>query len=281
MARPQPVPCLGVRAWGQLGIAQRTRAGSFGAVHDRSAILDASPIVASFHLARVEPAGAVMGALRHMATDRVLMRRVPGLRFARSLGCGDGRTFTPRGADLHRWARFCVWDHPDALLAFEASHPVARQWAELAAEQWRAELEPLRHHGQWGGTDPFSGQVRATHVETRVDGADAGLGIAVVTRARVKVRHWRRFWAAAPPVATELERTEGLRYTVGIGEAPVGLQATFSLWRSADDVDRFAYRSAAHLRAMHDTQSIGWYAEAMFARFRVVSMIGTVDGRVP
>lgn len=237
--------------------------------------MDPTTIVASFHLARVDSVGAVTRALRHMATDRAALRNVPGLRFARSLGCGDGRTFTPRGADLYRWARFCVWEHPDALHAFEASHPVAGQWAGLAAEEWRAELAPLRHHGHWGGADPFSGSAATPDV------AGTGLGVAVVTRARVKVRHWRRFWASAPPVAAELERTEGLRYTVGIGEAPVGLQATFSLWRSADDVDRFAYRSAAHLQAMNDTQSIGWYAEAMFARFRVVSMIGTLDGRVP
>ena len=44
---------------------------------------------------------------------------------------------------------------------------------------------------------------------------------------------WRTFWASVPPVADALDDSPGLMLRVGIGEAPVGLQGTFSVW----DVD--------------------------------------------
>ena len=42
----------------------------------------------------------------------------------------------------------------------------------------------------------------------------------------------RAFWRAVPPVSLDLAGRPGLRLAVGIGEAPVGLQGTFSLWET-------------------------------------------------
>jgi heme-degrading monooxygenase HmoA len=72
--------------------------------------------------------------------------------------------------------------------------------------------------------------------------------------------------------------TPGLRYTVGIGEAPVGLQATFSLWESESAMTSFAYRGDPHREAMRRTLETGWYAEELFARFRIVESSGTING---
>ncbi len=42
-------------------------------------------------------------ALLRMGYERLSLRSVPGLRFAKLLGTGDGRTFTLRDADPRHW----------------------------------------------------------------------------------------------------------------------------------------------------------------------------------
>ena len=76
----------------------------------------------------------------------------------------------------------------------------------------------------------------------------------------------------------DLDGAEGLRLRLGIGEAPVGLQGTFSIWRSAADVTAFAYRGAAHVEVIRRTQQRDWYAEELFARFAVIGVEGTYRG---
>jgi hypothetical protein len=89
------------------------------------------------------------------------------------------------------------------------------------------------------------------------------------------------FWRAVPPVSADLHRSPGLRLAVGIGEAPVGLQGTFSLWDTDDSLTDFAHRRGPHVEAIRRTAEVGWYAEELFARFAVLSVEGTFDGMTP
>jgi hypothetical protein len=82
-------------------------------------------------------------------------------------------------------------------------------------------------------------------------------------------------------VSDELHRATGLLAALGIGEAPVGLQGTFSLWRDSDALRAFAHGGPEHLEAVRRTATEGWYAEELFARFEVVGSRGTLDGRDP
>jgi hypothetical protein len=91
----------------------------------------------------------------------------------------------------------------------------------------------------------------------------------------------RSFWAAVPPVTEALHASPGLRLAVGIGEAPIGLQGTFSVWDGADALRAFAYRDATHREVIGRTATDGWYTEELFARFAVVQATGTVRGRNP
>ena len=61
-------------------------------------------------------------------------------------------------------------------------------------------------------------------------------------------------------------------FTLGIGEAPVGLQGTFSIWRDAKAISDFAYRRPAHAEVVRKTHDLDWYAEEMFTRFQVDSV---------
>jgi hypothetical protein len=105
--------------------------------------------------------------------------------------------------------------------------------------------------------------------------------VAAVTRARLRLRRAGEFWRAAPPVAADLAARPGLLFTSGIGEWPVGVQGTFSVWESAGALTEFAYRGAAHRAAIRQAAARGWFAEELFARFAVLGASGTVDGRDP
>ena len=82
-------------------------------------------------------------------------------------------------------------------------------------------------------------------------------------------------------VVDALTVAPGLRLAIGVGEAPIGLQGTFSLWDSGRDLVDFAYRSPAHVETIARTEPSGWYSEELFARFAVLEVEGTHRGRVP
>lgn len=203
--------------------------------------------------------------------QRWSLRQTPGLRFAKLLGTGSGRTFTPRDADLRHWALLTVFDTPEAATQFEGSTQVA-SWRKIAREELRVQMTPLSSVGTWAGQEPFA----APDVPHRWDGP-----VAAVTRAQIKPHLWRRFWSAVPPVVLDLSARDGLLMSMGIGEAPLGLQGTFSLWNSNRDLTAFAYRSAAHRRAIEQTAELNWYAEELFARFAVTAVTGSLNGCQP
>jgi hypothetical protein len=210
-------------------------------------------------------------ALLRMAGDRGLLGRTAGLRFAKLLGTGDGRTFTVRDADRNRWGLLATWDKAADATTFEAG-PVARGWGRIADERLRVDLRPLSSRGQWSGREPFG----AAEQDRAYDGP-----VAALTRARIRAHRMITFWRAVPPVSADLHAAAGLRLAVGVGEAPIGLQGTFSLWDSPAAVTEFAYRRPAHVEAVRRTAEVGWYSEELFARFAVLAVDGTLGGRTP
>jgi hypothetical protein len=227
------------------------------------------PPLVTLHLWGVR-SRAIPAALIRMGKDRGPLRRTPGLRFAKLLGTGDGRTFTVRDADPHHWGLLAVWDSDQAAAAFEDSSTI-RAWAGLATDRLRLHLEPLTSRGTWAGRHPFGDPS-----PERYDGP-----VAAITRARIRTAKAVTFWRSVPPVSADLHHSPGLRLAVGIGEAPVGLQGTLSLWESGAALTAFAHRGAPHLEAIRQTGLQNWYAEELFARFAVVDIEGTFAGRAP
>jgi hypothetical protein len=251
---------------------------------------EAGPELVTLHLWRV-PRRAVPAALLRMGVDRRAVRATAGVRFAKLLGTGDGGSFRARDADPLRWGLLASWTDRGAALAFERS-AVAARWRRLAEETWRVELRPLSARGRWSGQEPFGrpagGPARGPGGGPT--GASAGDGsggrrwdgpVAAVTRARLRPSRAWSFRRAVPPVSADLRAQPGLRLALGIGEAPVGLPGTFSLWESAAALHRFAYAGAAHSAVVARTVPERWYAEELFARFAVEAADGTVDGRDP
>ncbi|MGF7239088.1 MAG: monooxygenase [Frankia sp.] len=236
------------------------------------------PPLVTFDLWTVAGHG-VPGAVLRMALDRAHLRRTPGLTFAKLLGTGDGRTFTVRDANLRRWALLCVWNDAPSAQAFEQS-ATTRAWNRLATQRWRTDLRPLSSRGRWSRRQPFGFDDPSARHPTPAETSWSG-PVAAVTRARLAPRRALSFWRAVPPVSADLATCPGLRFALGIGEAPVGLQGTFSLWEDARSLRSFAYERAAHTAVVRRTSEEGWYTEELFARFAVVGARGTVDGREP
>ncbi len=224
--------------------------------------------IASFHLVH-ERRGRAALALARLATDRPRLGQVDGLRFWRLLGTGRG-DHTGAGADLRRTALFAVWEDESALEQFLTGHRIARRWTR-AEEVWHVRLRTIGGHGRWRDVDPLAGLG-----EGSADGR-----IAILTRADVRRGAWREFGRAGREVDAELRTAAGLIDVVGIGEAPVGRLATFSLWESLDAARQFAYAMPRHRRVIDQTRNGDWYGEELFARFEPYGSQGTWDGRDP
>jgi heme-degrading monooxygenase HmoA len=228
-----------------------------------------TPELVAVHVFGV-PRRQIPTALVRMARDGRALRSVPGLSFARLLGTNDGTTFTARSNDYRHWALVSSWQSAEAARAFELS-TVARRWGRISEERLHVRLRPLASRGRWSGHEPFGAPTPHP-----VSGP-----VASITRARIAPRKAVQFWRAVPPVASDLAGTDGVRLAIGIGEAPVGFQGTFSIWESAQAVTDFAHRRAAHQLAVRRTEEEHWYAEELFARFEVLDVEGTYAGRTP
>jgi hypothetical protein len=216
------------------------------------------------------PAARVPSAILRMALDRRPVRRAAGLGFAKLLGTGHGRTFTLRDADPLHWGLLATWASAADAAAFEQSATIAG-WTRISGERLRVTMRPLASRGRWSRREPFGRPRPAAH-----DGP-----VAAITRARVAARKAVAFWRAVPPVSADLRSSPGLRLAVGVGEAPLGLQGTFSLWESAAALREFAYRRTPHVEAIRRTTAEQWYAEELFARFAVLDVEGTFGGQRP
>ena len=86
-----------------------------------------------------------------------------------------------------------------------------------------------------------------------------------------------RFWRAVPPVTSSLHDSPGLIAAIGIGEAPIGLQGTFSMWESSAALTDFAYRGDAHNAAIEATKKYSWYSEELFSRFALRNVRGSIN----
>ena len=211
------------------------------------------------------------GAVARVALDRFAVRGYPGMTFAKVLGTGSGQTFAPQDADPHHWALLACWDAPHAAATFERSRVVGR-WDDASTERLRILMSPVSSTGQWSGRQPFGTPRRPA------DDTTAG-PVAAITRARIRWRQLPAFWRSVPEVTASLASQPGLLWSLGIGEAPVGLQGTFSVWDDMASMNNFAYRTAGHRRAIEQTRQTGWFTEELFARFTVHEIDGTFDGR--
>ena len=193
------------------------------------------------------------------------LKRVPHLSFYKLLGSGKGNGFNP-WPDYSVYSLLQVWESEEDARHFLAANTLMLKYRKHCFEHWTLYMKVIKADGTWSGQNPFRVTPEKGSSKAR---------LAVITRATIKKRLLRRFWKYVPTSERPLTNNGGLVYTKGVGEVPFLQMATFSLWKDADSLKRFAYQSREHGQAIKLTRSLNWYDEEMFIRFRPYKSEGT------
>ena len=215
-------------------------------------------------LADLKPWALAWGWWRVARGQRALPAQ-PGLVFAKALGSGHEGGFGLRPSPS-RQGLFALFDgeaHADDFLERSAT---VQAYRRRARECCVFKLRATSSRGSWSGHE-----ITPTAQEPK-QGA-----VVSLTRASIRLGRAWAFWRRSPPSEAALERAQGCRLAVGLGEAPVLRQATFSLWQSQADMDRYA-RSGAHLQAIRAAYEGRYFSESMFVRFVPLLMRGRWKG---
>lgn len=199
----------------------------------------------------------------------------PGMRWRKVLGSGHQGGFGLRPG----------WNRLGLFAAFDGANS-ARQWLEDSAEvqRWQTRatnllkllIEPVSSRGSWSG---HSLEAVSDNPPDALDADTQPALIASLTRASIRPSLAGRFWSLSPAAEGSLAQAPGCLLAVGLGEAPLLRQATFSIWRDQAAMDAYA-RSGAHLVAIRQAYSQGFFSETMFTRFRVLDIHGDWPGLV-
>jgi len=215
-------------------------------------------------LADLKPSAVPWGWWR-VARGQRSLQGLPGLVFAKALGSGHEGGFGLRPS-VSRQGLFAVFEGEDLANEFVEHSPHVRAYRSRSRECCVLKLRATSCRGSWDGQ-----QIGVTAAAPE-DGP-----VVALTRASIRPRRVGAFWRQSPPSEASLARAQGCRLAVGLGEAPVLRQATFSLWQSQSHMDAYA-RSGAHLAAIHAAYDGRYFSESMFARFVPLYMQGQWKG---
>lgn len=193
-----------------------------------------------------------------------------GLRFAKVMGSGHGGGFGLRPSASHQ-GLVCVFDSRAQAQAF-VDGPVFAQYRERARELCVGLFGIQSSRGAWDGVS-----WTAQAAELDGDMPPGGL-VAAITRASILPTKAPAFWRMAPAAQAQLPQAEGCLVSMGLGEAPLLRQCTFSIWRDTAAMDAYA-RSGAHSKAIAATYRNGFFSESMFVRMRVLFFGGVWNGK--
>jgi hypothetical protein len=209
-------------------------------------------------------------ALLAMAVHRLPMLLQKGCSFWKLLGSGKNGTFS-LAPDWQQWGLLAVWDTREDFDRFYERSFIAKWWRIFGQEKWTVVCEPLQSHGKWDGKEPFGNPNIQDHTGS----------VAILTRATIRLSRLKNFWANVDDVSALMRTFKGYVSSLGIGERPFYRQATFSVWDSLDDVKAFAYGSKEHAEVIRKTRNENWYSEELFARFKIITSMGTLNNIDP
>ena len=168
-------------------------------------------------LVDIKPASRLWGFSR-LVRGTAPLRNQPGLKFAKVLGSGRDGGFGVQPS-ASRQGLFTVFDSEASADRYIADSDIVRGYRERSGDCCVLKLRAYSCRGSWSGT--------SLAVSTQ---APASGPIAALTRASIRPRKAFEFWPLADPAQVSLEAAKGCRLAVGLGEAPLLRQATFSVW---------------------------------------------------
>ena len=203
-------------------------------------------MIGSVHLSRLKPLETI-AAVR----GRPRAGAVAGLRFAElntRARMSDSVIPTPSPG---RFALVALWDDDAALDTWLATRP------RLAGD-YRVRLEPLRAFGEVSAMGPLVEAERPVDDDERV---------AVLTYGRLRPRVAHQFLRASAKAEGRAVADPAMTHGTAMAGPPRTV-ATFSLWRSAAEMRRYAYDAGSHTDAMKAMRVHDFHSEYTFARFR-------------
>ena len=215
---------------------------------------------------------ARLWVLGQMGLARLSLRRMPEVGFYKLVGSGSGEGFTPR-PNTAVWGILATWPDMATARRLTQSAPVYRRWRAMAVESWTVVLEPVASRGTWSGAAPFQPGVP--------DAAPDAGPIVALTRATMRARTFWRFWRRVPDISATIGADPNVIFKIGIGEVPFLHQITFSIWPDAATMANFARGDGPHGRAIAAVRAENWFAEELYARFRILDDWGTWGGASP
>ena len=238
-------------------------------------------------LVRFRPGATAWGVTQLMQAP-FRRPRDAGLVFQKVLGSGQNGGFGLRPG-LNYQGLFSVFDSEDEATSYLQRSSQVAAYLDHAEAAFAAQLAPLSCRGAWSGftfrplpPTPNDARADTASVATPSQAPVAGerstaMPVASLTRASIRPLKASAFWAQSPEAEADLARAPGCQLAVGLGEAPLLRQATFSLWKDQAAMDAYA-RSGAHQRAIQAAYGKGFFSESMFVRFRPVGLYGQWSG---
>ncbi|QSS97576.1 DUF3291 domain-containing protein [Psychroflexus sp. ALD_RP9] len=192
------------------------------------------------------------------------LSKVQGQEFYKLFGSGKSN-FNPF-PDWSTYAILQTWKSKEDATNFFEKSQLYKRYRQQSKQHKIIEMQPIQSRGLWNSKNPFrfkSSEISNTPSDSK---------IAVITRASIKPSKLLEFWKAVPNSQKPLQNAVDLIYTKGYGEVPFFEMATFSLWKSIEGLNKFAYQSQEHVNVIKKTRQINWYSEELFARFRVLDI---------
>lgn len=193
--------------------------------------------------------------------------RVPGVKFFKVLGSGYEGGFGVRPSFSHQ-GLFAVFEDDAAADAWLAESEQLKLYREHSTSWLTLKLRAYASRGAWDGVQPLSVSVEKP----------AGGVIASLTRGSIRLARASTFWSHAPGAQEAIAASPDCLLAVGLGEAPLFRQCTFTVWKTDSAMDAWA-RSGAHLTAAQAALGGGHFSESLFARFVLSAVCGSWKGR--
>ena len=207
-------------------------------------------------------------------------KAVPGLLGAKVMGSGHGGGFTLRPSATHQ-GLLCRFDTADHAMDFIHGEQV-QAYRERARECWGGLMAVTSVRGEWdqqawGLSDDDNSQLSPEWMK-KLPEVQEPQPLAVLTRASIHPAKATAFWRHAPAAQASLDAAQGCLLSMGLGEAPLVRQCTFSLWQDEAAMTAYA-RQGAHQLASSAAWQNKFFSESLFVRMRMLRMAGHWQGQ--
>jgi len=207
-------------------------------------------------------------AFTRMGRSPILQKKINGLTFFKPLGTGSGNGFSIK-PDFSTFGFVAVFKSEELAKEFLRTD-VVKKYTKTTTDYSHVLMHTVKSHGKWSEQNPFESSVEY----------DKTKPLAVITRATIKPKLAYQFWKNVPAVSKSMDKYDELVFSKGIGEFPLLMQATFSLWSSAEAMMNYAYKNPKHAEMVKKTRELNWYSEELFARFQPFHQEGNLIPRI-